>query len=183
MDWEKFQSAKAALADKIGCSVAEIEIGFGPLTGYQIWTEQQAQSGQRGKAAAEAKAYAAIIAVAEREYVEIHGKPFDRKCDDQLAGIIKELKILEGAALVPITDLNGDPRKSEGKKNLSAYWIAERIADVFKHTGRNVGYGAEDGFPSTPFGKAVDHAFAVFGIEADWRRPTEAAAKNAKQYQ
>lgn len=91
MDWQKFLNFKAELAKEIGCDISEVEAGFGPITGYTLWSEDQAQSGQQSKAATEANAYATIIATAKKEYRTIYGKPLDETAEDPLANIVREL--------------------------------------------------------------------------------------------
>lgn len=64
-------------------------------------------------------------------------------------------------------------------RNERARVVARAVARVFAATGRSIGLGkdAYTGEPSTPFGRAVKEALAVYEIESGWYRPAEHAAK------
>lgn len=65
-----------------------------------------------------------------------------------------------------------------GGREPAAYVIARGIARAFKMQGRSVTWGvnqAQAGEPSTDFGRAVQFAFKVFGVEQDWKLPAGSA--------
>ena len=68
-------------------------------------------------------------------------------------------------------------RHRAGGRNPAAYIVAEGMRRVFRRLRKNVTFGFQhDGGPSTEFGREVTFALGAFGLQADWRRPTEEAA-------
>lgn len=61
-----------------------------------------------------------------------------------------------------------------GGKNPAAYAVAKMVHRAFRVLGKPITWGVFEGSPSTEYGQAVDHAFGLFGIDSDWRRPAEA---------
>ena len=85
---------------------------------------------------------------------------------------------------------------SGSRANLRADKVAEFVAAVFVATGRSVTFGTtpnDSSEPSTPFGKAVREAFAIFRVHrksdaphltpefAHWKRPTERVASKRQK--
>lgn len=62
-------------------------------------------------------------------------------------------------------------------RNAQAHLTAMGVARIFERLGREITFGQlpNGTGPSTPFGRAVQKAFELLGIEANWRRPAEAA--------
>ncbi|AZQ69499.1 hypothetical protein EF888_21510 [Silicimonas algicola] len=67
-----------------------------------------------------------------------------------------------------------------GGRDPADYFLADWVRMGFEELSVPVTYalsGLEPGQPSTKFGKVVQAAFAYRRVAADWRRPTERAAK------
>lgn len=72
-----------------------------------------------------------------------------------------------------------DGRK--GGRNIAAYTVAEGIRRLFRRKRRPIGWGITEGYPSTPFGRAVEFSLGEFGVISGWRGATEAAYKKQKK--
>ena len=66
---------------------------------------------------------------------------------------------------------------SKGGKNHEAHGLAEVVRQLFRHSGREITWGHNEGRPSTEFGRAVEFALSAYGCDAAWEAPTKAAWK------
>lgn len=154
-----------AIAEFIGCELAELQAAFGNLIDFNL---SMAERSETGNAKRDAKNLRRLAAKLENDT-----SPFDlsEARDDLLfkASVAEHFARPEG---YPATK----------GRNERARVIACAIARVFVATGRSIGLGkdAYTGEPSTPFGRAVKQALAVYEIQSGWYRPAEHAAKLAR---
>ncbi|WP_165571107.1 hypothetical protein [Paracoccus nototheniae] len=153
----------ASVAAFVGCKVPEVEAAFGKMFAFALWAAERSESGDARKEAKALRDAAAKFKAAFPHLTEIH--------DDMLR---------EAAVAEHFTDPKAYPG-TKGRKE-RARIIADGIARLFANTGRNIGIGKSpySGDPSTPFGRAVQHALATFEIEANWYQPAHSAAKRAR---
>lgn len=173
-----------SVAHFVGCSVEDVTRAFGNIPDFTIWNATRVRSGSARLETAKIEEAASLLIRARNLLIELPAackvdmSGNDLELEAKISEVIDRLQVQAAISETPLTNFS-----PEGRKNLAAHWVAERIAVLFRITKRNIGFGLDGGFPSTPFGKAVDHAFAVFGIDADWRQPAKAAAQKARQCQ
>lgn len=69
----------------------------------------------------------------------------------------------------------------DGGRNIAAYTVAEGMRRLFRRKRWPIGWGITEGYPSTPFGRAVEFSLGEFGIISGWRGPTRAAWEKQKK--
>lgn len=72
--------------------------------------------------------------------------------------------------------LDDNPRP--GGRRLDAFNVAKIVLRAHRVLGRSFKTAHVGGQPSTPFGRNVSEALAIFGVRADWRRPAEAVVED-----
>jgi|GEM_PF-5227561 len=149
------------LAAYIGCTVADVEGAFGDLLGFALWAAERSETG-----------------LAKKEAARLHriADELDVVPGSDLSDMRDEVRTRAKAA-EHFTDHRAYPA-TKGRKE-RARVIACAVARVFTATGRSIGLG-KDAYtrePSTPFGRAVKEALAIYGIQCGWYRPAEHAAK------
>ncbi|MEX1233435.1 MAG: hypothetical protein WEB56_00435 [Roseovarius sp.] len=153
----------AKVAAFVGCDVSEVEAAFGNMFAFALWAAERSESGDARKEAKALRVAAEKFEAAFPNLTEIR--------DDMLR---------EAAVAEHFTNPQAYPA-TKGRKE-RARVIADGIARLFAKGGRNIGIGKDpySGDPSTPFGRAVQHALATFEIEANWYQPAQSAAKRAR---
>lgn len=154
----------AKVAAFVGCDVSEVEAAFGNMFAFALWAAERSESGEAKQEAKELRRLAAVLDTAK-------GLDLTEMRDELLANAVVAEHFTNQKAY-PAT---------RGRKE-RARVIADGIARLFANGGRNIGIGKDpySGDPSTPFGRAVQHALATFEVEANWFRPAEDAAKRAR---
>ena len=155
-----------AIAKEIGCTVADVQAAFGNLLGFNLWAAERSET---GTAKRDAKKLRRLAAKLEGDTL-----PFDlTEARDDL--------LFKANVAEHVTDKRAYPA-TKGRKE-RARIIASAVARVFTVTGLNIGLG-KDPYntrePSTPFGRAVKEALAIYEIQCGWYRPAEYAAKLAR---
>lgn len=154
-------SRHEALAEAIGCTVADVEAAFGNLFGFALWAAERSESGAAEKDAAELHAIADAL---------------DKAPLFDLSDMRDEVR-LRAKAAEHFTDPRAYPA-TKGRKE-RARVVAYAVARIFAATGRNIGKGTSQndaGEPTSKFGQAVQQAFKIYGIEANWKQPAKDAA-------
>lgn len=154
----------AKVAAFVGCDVSEVEAAFGNMFAFALWAAERSESGDARKEAKELRRLAAVLDAAK-------GLDLSEMRDELLANAVVAEHFTNPKAYPATKD-----------RNERARVIADGIARLFIKGGRSIGIGKDNysGEPSTPFGRAVQHALAVFEIEANWFRPAEGAAKRSR---
>lgn len=155
-------SRHEALAEAIGCTVADVEAAFGNLFGFALWAAERSESGAATREARKLRQWAAEL--------DADTSPFD------LSEARNALLFTAGVA-EHFTDPRAYPATTSRKER--ARVVAHAVARVFAATGRNIGKGTSQndaGEPTSKFGQAVQQAFEIYGIEANWKQPAKDAA-------
>lgn len=154
-------SRHKALAEFIGCTLADVETAFGNLLGFALWAAERSESGAAKKDAAELRAIADAL---------------DKVPAADLSDMREEVR-LRAKAAEHFTDPRAYPA-TKGRKE-RARVVARAVARIFAATGRNLGKGTSQndaGEPTSKFGQAVRQAFEIYGIDANWKQPAKDAA-------
>lgn len=154
----------AAIAKFVGCNVSEVEAAFGNMFAFALWGAERSENGVARQEAKELRSVASALGTAES---------FD------LSEMRDEL-LFNANVAEHFTDPKAYPA-TKGRKE-RARVIADGVARLFANTGRSIGIGKDpySGEPSTPFGRAVQHALSAFDIQANWYQPAQSAAKRAR---
>lgn len=152
----------AAIAKFVGCDVSEVEAAFGNLFAFAIWAAERSENGVARQEAKELRSMADLLG---------NAKHFD------LSEMRGEL-LFNANVAEHFTDPKAYPA-TKGR-NEQARVIAHAIARLFVAKGRKltIGKSAYTGDPSTDFGRAVQAAFSIYKIEANWYRPAKDAREN-----
>jgi hypothetical protein len=158
-------SRHEALAAYIGCTVTDVEAAFGDLLGFALWAAERSETG-----------------VAKRNAKNL--RRFAQKLDGDASGFdltdARDDLLFKASVAEHFTAPEAYPA-TKGR-NERARVIASAVARVFAASGRNIGLGrsAHTGEPSTPFGRAVREALALYDVDCGWFRPAEYAANRAR---
>lgn len=158
-------SKHEAVAACIGCTVADVEAAFGNLLGFTLWAAERSDTG-----------------LAKREAKNL--RRLAKKLEDDTSNFdlteARDDLLFKANVAEHFTHPNGYPRTTS--RNARAGVIAAAVARVFTARGLSIGLGKDPYTrePSTPFGRAVKEALAIYEVESGWYRPAEHAAKKAR---
>ena len=133
-------SRHEALAEAIGCTVADVEAAFGNLFGIALWAAERSESRAAEKDAAELHAIADAL---------------DKAPLFDLSDMRDEVR-LRAKAAEHFTDPRAYPA-TKGRKE-RARVVAYAVARVFAATGRNIGKGTSQNDAGEPCAHHVDPA-------------------------
>jgi hypothetical protein len=152
----------ASIAAFVVCDVSEVEAAFGQMFAFNLWAAERSENGQAKQEAKEL-----------RRMAEVLGNAKHSDLSDMRDELLFNANVAEH-----FTDQKAYP--ATRGRNERARVVANGVARLFANTGRNIGVGKDQysGGPSTPFGRAVQHALSAFEINVHWYQPAKDARDN-----